>query len=109
MFKFIGGFLALLILGLAVFWAAQYYQYRKNPEFRAEKYMEDLERQYAEDTYGGFTPEETLQLFIDALKKGDIELASKYVLIEDQQKVKQDLLEAKNAGNFPRENSAFRE
>jgi hypothetical protein len=30
------------------------------------------------DSYGGHTPEETLTIFIDALKKGDIELASKY-------------------------------
>jgi hypothetical protein len=30
------------------------------------------------DTYGGKTPEETLDLYIKALKVGDIELASKY-------------------------------
>lgn len=34
------------------------------------------------DTYGGQTPEETLQLFIEALKAGDIELASKYFALE---------------------------
>ena len=34
------------------------------------------------DTWGGKTPQETLDLFIDALRKGDVELASKYFLIE---------------------------
>ncbi len=34
------------------------------------------------DTYGGKTPEETLTMFIDALKKGNINLASKYFLLE---------------------------
>ncbi|KKT86401.1 MAG: hypothetical protein UW85_C0002G0002 [Parcubacteria group bacterium GW2011_GWA1_Parcubacteria_45_10] len=32
--------------------------------------------------WGGKTPEETLQLFIEALKKGDIELAAKYFALD---------------------------
>lgn len=99
-FKFIAGFAALLILGLGVFYGIQYYQYRKNPELQAEKYMEDLKRQYAEDTYGGSTPEETLQLFIDALKKGDIELASKYFAIEEQGKWEEKLSNIKSRGQI---------
>ena len=35
------------------------------------------------DVYGGKTPEETLQLFIDDLKKGDVELASKYFALDN--------------------------
>ncbi len=34
------------------------------------------------DTYGGKTPQETLNMFIDALKKGDIDLASKYFILD---------------------------
>ncbi len=34
------------------------------------------------DVYGGKTPEETLKLFIEALKAGDVELASKYFYLE---------------------------
>lgn len=37
----------------------------------------------AEDTYGGKTPQETLDMFIDALEKGDIELAGKYFALDD--------------------------
>ena len=35
-----------------------------------------------EDVYGGKTPQETLDMFIDALKKEDIELASKYFMLD---------------------------
>ena len=39
--------------------------------------MELYEKTMTEDTYGGKTPEETLVMFIDALEKNDMELASK--------------------------------
>src|SRR3989344_3937509 len=38
------------------------------------------------DTYGGKTPEETFDLFLEALKKNDAELASKYYIIDNQEK-----------------------
>ena len=48
---------------------------------------EAKERAYIEamtaDTYGGKTPQETLDLFASALEKGDIELASKYFLLDE--------------------------
>jgi len=50
-----------------------------------EKFLAKVEKQKAEilemqknDTFGGATPEETLDLYIEALKAGDIELASNY-------------------------------
>ncbi len=43
---------------------------------------ENYEKAMKEDVYGGKTPEETLKLFIEALKKEDIELASKYFILE---------------------------
>lgn len=72
------------------------------------KYYQDMEARYRADTYGGETPEETLQLFIDALKKGDIELASKYFVIEDQEKFSEDLEEMKNEDNFARAQADFK-
>ena len=44
--------------------------------------MQAYEDAMRADTYGGATPEETLRMFIDALKKNDIELASKYFMLE---------------------------
>lgn len=46
-----------------------------------ENFQESLEEPYKNDTYGGKTPEETWAMFLDALKKGDIELASKYYAV----------------------------
>lgn len=47
--------------------------------------QEDYQRAMA-DTYGGKTPQETLQMYIDAVEKGDFELASKYFIGEKQEK-----------------------
>src|SRR3989344_4272535 len=55
------------------------------------RYYELLQKAYKNDTYGGNTPEETLELFRTALEKGDIELASKYFVIEKQKKTLSDL------------------
>lgn len=60
---------------------------------KAQNEYEALKKLYEEDTYGGKTPEETLALFIDALKKGDTDLAAKYFVIEEQEKATIDLKE----------------
>jgi hypothetical protein len=81
-------------------WLFQYYQYRTGPEYQAQKYIKEMEKKYREDAYGGSTPEETLNLFIDALKKGDIDLASKYFVIDKQEEWKRKLDESKKVGNI---------
>lgn len=91
--KFVGVFAVIII---AVLTALYYVNYYFSPEQKALRYYAELERQYAEDTYGGKTPEETLRLFIDALKAGDIELASKYFVMEEREKTKKDLEAVKN-------------
>ncbi|OHA79038.1 MAG: hypothetical protein A2V96_01605 [Candidatus Yonathbacteria bacterium RBG_16_43_6] len=45
------------------------------------------------DTYGGKTPQETLQMYIDAVEKGDYELASKYFIGGKQEEWKNNLKE----------------
>jgi len=97
--KFGVGGLVLAAVAVGVLFLADYIRYRSSPEYRAEQYLKDLERRYREDPYGGSTPEETLQLFIDALKKGDIELASKYFVVEEQDKRLAYLREVKEGGN----------
>jgi hypothetical protein len=61
---------------------------RKNSDmaylWQWKMYAQGMEKAYTADTYGGVTPEETLQLFIDALKAGDIQLAAKYYIPEKQ-------------------------
>ena len=49
-----------------------------------ERFQGSLEEPYKKDIYGGKTPEETWAMFLDALKKGDIDLASKYFAVDEQ-------------------------
>ncbi|MBI3019760.1 MAG: hypothetical protein HYY60_00320, partial [Parcubacteria group bacterium] len=98
--KFEMGF--LLIIGAALLvWAATVYL---SPEARkardANEYLERLQAEYKNDTYGGATPEETLSLFIAALEKGDIELASKYFLPEDREEILVQIQSSKNGGKL---------
>src|SRR3989338_4949211 len=95
--KFVAGFALIVVLA---FGSIYYLNYYNSPEQKAMRYYADLEKQYAEDTYGGKTPEETLQLFIDALKAGDIELASKYFVVEERGKKLEFLQKVKVAGNL---------
>jgi len=97
----------LLLIGLAVF---AYLSNREKNEFKfitndeelaeflknmkegdAERYIAWKKEQYANDPYGGDTPEETWQMFVSALEKGDIELASKYFVVEKQEEMKEGI------------------
>ncbi len=68
-------------------------------EKQTEEFQLALSKPYREDTYGGKTPEETWGMFLDALKKGDVELASKYIVPEKRE---ERLLDFKKAINEER-------
>jgi hypothetical protein len=65
---------------------------------QGEKYIKEFEEFYAKDTYGGKTPEETLELFISALEQGDTELARKYFVMEKQDEWGHNLNKIKSDG-----------
>ena len=54
--------------------------------WEAQRLQDQWEKPYREDTYGGKTPEETYDMFLDALRKGDTTLASRYFVIDEQEK-----------------------
>ena len=54
--------------------------------WEAQRLQAQWEKPYREDTYGGKTPEETYDMFLDALRKGDTTLASKYFVVDEQEK-----------------------
>jgi hypothetical protein len=56
-----------------------------------DKALKDEYNREMADTYGGKTPQETLRLYIDAVEKGDYELASKYFVIEKREQWKNNL------------------
>jgi len=84
--------LAILVVVVGVI-AALYSYWRENSVWRAareeqkkyaaaEAFMSRYDAAMKADTWGGKTPEETLQLFVAALEKGDIDLAAKYFMLE---------------------------
>ncbi len=82
-------------------------RYQRETQKNYEKYLDwqaDYEKAMREDTYGGKTPEETLNMFIEALKKEDVELASRYFMLDENGEVSKkwiDLLDkVKQEGNL---------
>jgi hypothetical protein len=89
-----GVVLAVLILAV-IGW--QYWQYIHSPYYQQMKAVKMIEAQQKEsDKWGGKTPEETVRLFTEAVKKGDFELASKY----GKPEIKPDLEKIKSDGNI---------
>ena len=64
-----------------------YFVWTKYFKYDLEKVYQEEEQKYiaamTSDTYGGKTPQETLDMFVDALRKEDIELASKYFMLDE--------------------------
>ncbi len=74
-------FLVLVLILVAVGGAGYYFWPRQaDPGMLL---IQNYERAMRADIYGGKTPEETLKMFVEALKKEDVELASKYFLLDD--------------------------
>jgi len=99
----------ILLFALAVVWEAFFsprarsdFETRENYE-QAVKGMKEFEDRMTADTYGGKTPQETLDMFIDALEKDDVDLAVKYVYwdggrksIDTREAMREGIINAKN-------------
>ncbi len=110
---FVLGFLTIIALGIIVdaVWteyfspAAQEARRMKEQYAAYEQQQKTYEEALAQDTYGGKTPEETLALFIAAIEKEDIDLASKYFIQDinlSRQKWVDFLTKIKDGGNLQR-------
>ncbi len=69
-------------------------------EYSIRKAEEAARELRAKDTYGGKTPQETYEMYLDALKKGDIELASRYYVRLAQSERKKFFEELQELGSF---------
>ncbi|MCF7835498.1 MAG: hypothetical protein K9M15_00005, partial [Candidatus Marinimicrobia bacterium] len=61
-----------------------------------EDYDKAVYELMANDKVGGSTPQETLNLFIEAVEAGDYEMASRYFVVDKQEKWAEDLSMAEN-------------
>lgn len=95
---------AIIIAGVLIGWeiGIRVYFYYIRPYFSGmayRNYVDDYIQLQLNDKVGGDTPEETVDLFIAALKKGDYDLASKYFVIDEQEKWKKMFDEATKQQN----------
>jgi len=102
--KFAVAFVVIVILAVGAFVASRFYEKLQAEQAinrAAEALRKAAEEDYARamaDTYGGKTPQETLQMYIDAVESGDYVLASKYFIGDNQEK------ELNSLQNSPKEN-----
>lgn len=92
-FSFAG--IGIAALGIGALYGIDWVRYRASPEYQAYRTMEQIKKEIAEDPYGGDTPEETLRLFIAALKQGNTDLAARYFVYDKQEEWKIDLMRLK--------------
>ncbi len=89
--KFLLGALGMVILGFGVLYALPFFESRNQAANYLIKREEEMKQAIYADTYGGNSPEETLELYIDAIKKRDIDLAVKYYAVPQQDKAREYL------------------
>jgi len=89
-----GIFIIILAVFLFLLWTGLSKYGEWSLERNIKKIIENENRPYLEDTYGGKTPKETLELFIAAVEKEDFDLASKYFILSKQGEWRSALLEA---------------
>lgn len=107
--RFIGVFLVIMITTGGGFYIwSNYFSEMGRARRMAQEQTRTYEKAEAayikamtEDTHGGKNPQETLDMFVDALKKGDVDLASKYFLLKEEDGFRRDkwvrlLTEVKN-------------
>ena len=95
------GVVFLILLAGGVMWAVlngMPYLNNLRANWEAQRLQAQWEKPYREDKYGGKTPEETYDMFLDALRKGDTTLASRYFVIEKQDNWKKTLEEYEKEG-----------
>ena len=81
-FSFWGDSVLLILLAIGVYFALN-----SNFSNDREKLTKGLDQRYvqamAADTYGGKTPQETLDLFVAALRANDADLAARYFMLDN--------------------------
>ncbi|MBI2013148.1 MAG: hypothetical protein HYS88_01740 [Candidatus Colwellbacteria bacterium] len=110
--KFLIPFAGIILLVIAGYWL---WNNRLSPEAkesremqanydRAIAYQQQFEEAMKSDTYGGKTPQETLNLFIEALRKNDVDLAFQYFILKEDgnrdPKWKEALVKTKDTGKL---------
>jgi len=84
--------------GSAIAPEKMWYESQKQYMEKIVTWQDKLLEMQASDDFGGATPEETMDAFIEALKKGDTELASRYFVFNKQAQMAEELAIGKKNG-----------
>lgn len=76
---------AIVILVAIFVWPVRENWWQKYQTNKILREYATLDRAYQNDNYGSTTPEGTLELFVEALKKSDADLASNYFVPEKKE------------------------
>jgi hypothetical protein len=97
------GVLGVVVLYVLLF-AVYFFGYRYYASWKIgrdyQKFEQGILDYFRSDTYGGKTPQETYQMFISALQKGDLDSASQYFYWEKQAEEKERLEKLKAEGKL---------
>ena len=95
MFKMISKYIGIVViaflvlyLGYVVGWEAKHYLDNWKTIRKVDVFNNMILQIFKNDTYGGRTPEETYNLFVDALKKQDVDLAVKYFILDSERRAR---------------------
>ncbi|MDP3956011.1 MAG: hypothetical protein Q8Q18_02095 [bacterium] len=89
--------MVFIATGSVLYW---YVSLAKSPEWQYNQVVNYYSDLYTKDVKGGSTPEETLELFITALEKGDIDDALLYIDPEQRARYEADMRAGKANGNL---------
>lgn len=95
---FFGISLFIFYLGVVIGYNLSLYGEVRKIEKEKERIEAAIREHYLKDIYGGKTPQETLNMFIEALRKEDLELALKYVDENERKEAGEKLEELKEKG-----------
>ena len=105
--------IAILALYLAymVILGAKYYLAKWEMARKVETFNNLVLQMFKDDTYGGKTPEETYNLFVDALKNQDVNLAVKYFILDTDRRARylKEFNDKKQQGELEEYANAFPE
>ena len=98
MFWWVAAVLAFIIVWLGISIYPNYKVWDLNR--RLENFQRNMENYLSDDIYGGKTPQETYEMYVAALKQGDLEKAGKYFYWEREGTQKTKLEEMKSKGEL---------
>lgn len=78
--------LLIFYLGAEAGYQTKYYLERWENHKVIDAFSLQIQNLFKDDTYGGKTPEETFNMFVSALKAGDVDTATKYIVLDPERR-----------------------